>query len=474
MTDLPLDKSASIFEQLQSSALKEGRGFVKRQVTRAPDQSKKRFAYTSARKATGTALAVTGNPLAFAMFLPEAANVGRKLGGTIEDIVRLAPFSKFSDDPAVRRVLANYGPINSSMKVTHKGFTKQDQQIMYDIGAHISRHFQFDYSDLTTFERYFAKTVFPFWVYYKKNTALQVAQLAHKPVTFAVANRIMNFSNENSDMDLGPWKDILPGYFNNINAFQIPVPNKVRGMMGLPEDQPLYLNPKMPFLSINLIPNFVDIIRNPTETNSQKMLEVVAPLFGSVGPFAAVPIPGVKILLEAGTGHNLGLNRPIDYQRASSNDLRQSYVPAPGWIKYVPDELHKFFGVRMNEKAKRLEMSATSKYVLEQMSSPFINNLGQAIPAAGATSEDQGKAKANLISWLTGVRLIPVDVLRLDRNAAYTLLDQLEAEQSDLRSQGKQLSRERQVMLARVRSDIKVINVAYDQREADPSSVRQP
>jgi hypothetical protein len=277
----------------------------------------------------------------------------------------------------------------------------------------------------------------------------------------------MNYVNENPANDhLGPWQEILPSYFNNLNAFQVPVPNSVRDKIGLPHDQPMYLNPKMPFLSINLIPNLYDIVKNPNETSSQKMLETLAPLFGSVGPFAPVPLPGAKIMLEAGTGHNLGLNRPIDFQRASSNDLRQSYVPAPSWIKYLPEALQKgFFHASKNPKTGKLEVTATANYVLQQMSAPFINNLGQSIAVQGASEEEQGKAKANLVSWLTGVRLMPVDVLRLDRNAAYTLQDQLEAEQSELRSRGQQMSIEKQVMLARVKADLKVIEFAYDQRE---------
>jgi hypothetical protein len=468
MSDRPLSETASMFEKLQTQALDSGKGFIKGQVTPKEGVGKVRtYGVTVPRKVAGAAMIAHMNPLAFAMFLPELANAGRKVGGTIEDLVRLAPFMKYADDPQVRRVLAEYGPINSSMKITHKGFSKQDQQTMYDIGAHISRHFQFDYSDLTSFERYVAKSVFPFWVYYKKNLGLQVAQLAHKPVTFAVANRLMNYVDQNGqNYQLGPWKEILPTYFNNLNAFQVPVPNTVRDKLGLPHDQPMYLNPKMPFLSINLIPNLWDILRNPNETTSQKMLEVLAPLFGSIGPFAPTPFPGAKIMLEAGTGHNLGLNRPIDFQRASSNDLRQSYVPAPSWMKYLPTELReKVFHVTKNPKTGKLMITATGNYVLQQMSAPFINNLGQSIAVQGATAEEQGKARANMVSWLTGVRLMPVDVLRLDRNAAYTLRDQLEAEQSELRTQGKVLSTDKLVMLEMVKADLKVIEAAYDARE---------
>lgn len=467
MSDRPIAEDAPMFEKFAGEGLDRGKGFVKGQLTPKPGFSKKRtYGITVPRKAAGVALAAHANPLAFAMFMPEIARAGRRVGGTIEDLVRLTPFMKYSDDPAIRRALAEYGPINSSLQIHYKNFSKADQQTMYDIGANITAHFQFDYSDLTQFERYIAKTIFPFWVYYKKNLALQVAQLAKRPLPFMTAQRLMNYSNENSGMELGPYKEILPAYFNNLNAFQVPVPGSVRKQLGLPKDQPLYLNPKLPFLSLNLIPNLWEVLRDPNQTTSQKMLSVLAPTFGSIGPFAPLPFPGAKILLEAGTGHNLGLNRPIDYQRASSNDYRQGYLPAPSWMKYLPSEIRKdIFHVSKNPRTGKLEITQTANYVLQQMSSPFINNLGQSIPISGANEGEQDKARANLVSWLTGVRLMPVDVLRLDRNAAYDLKNRLESKQSELRSRGSNLSTEDQLILAHVKADLEVINAAYKQRE---------
>lgn len=427
----------------------------------------RQYGVTVPRKLGGVALAATGNPMAFALFLPELGRIGRRVGGTIEDLVRLTPFEKFSNDPQIMRYLAEYGPINSSLRVEYKRFTKADQQAMFDIGADISRKFQFDYSDLTNFERYVAKSVFPFWVYYKNNLALQVTQMVKQPRVLATTSKVINFINENGkNYELGPWEEITPAYFDNLHAFQVPVPASVREMLGLPQDMPLFLNPKLPFLSINLIPNLWPVLRDPNMTTSQKMLEVMAPLFGNVGPFSTLPFPGGKILLEAGTGYNLGLNRPIDYQRQSSNDLRQGYVPAPGWFSYLPEALRdKVFHGYKDPKTGEYKITQTSNYVLEQLVTPFINNLGQAVPQEGGSQASKDRARADLVSWMTGVRLMPFDVLRADRNLAYQMKGMLEAKQSELRQQGLELDPEDAEMLKIVRADLKVIEAVWDERE---------
>jgi len=428
----------------------------------------RQYGVTLPRKVVGTALLATGNPIGFMAFMPEAARAGRRLSGTIEDMVRLAPFLKYSENKQIAGVLAEYGPINSAMMgIKYEGFSAADQAVMYDIGAHISRQFQFDYSNLTNFERYVAKSIFPFWTYYKNNLALQVQQAVKNPKLFGVALKTMNYINDNGEnYNTEPWDNILPAYFENLQAFQVPVPNGIRKQLGLPKDMPLFLNPKMPFLSINLIPNVWSILQDPTKTTPQKLREVLAPVAGAWGPFSPFPMgPGSKIMLEAGTGYNLGMNRPIDWRRVESGDTQQAYTEAPPFMKYLPDQLNKYFGVFKHPESGKIMMSQTGKYIVEQMTTPFINNLGSAVPLQGGTEEDVSRQRADLVSWLTGVRLIPADVLRLNRNAAYTLLNALEAKQDRLESQGKFMSEKDLELLAIVRADLVGIEATWDMRE---------
>ncbi len=442
---------------------------MKQLVTRRPGESRKRYALRQSRRATAGGLLATGNPVGVALLAPEAARVGRVVGTTIEDVVRLAPFMKAAHDPVLLRYMDAFGPIRVPGMV-HPGFTKAQQSAMYDIGANISKHFQFDYSDLTQFERKWAKLIFPFYTFYRKNFVLQMQLLAQAPRGVHTAQAVMNFLNENGDVS-DPMQQLLPEYFDQISAFQVPVPTSIRTKLGLATDQPLYLNPKLPFVSLNLMPDLWDVFRDTGQPTSQKMLQAFAPMLGSIGPLAPLPLPGMKTMLEAAVGQQLGLNKTIDYQRSSSNDWRNSYVPAPAWVQYLPKPVRNFMGIFPYMKTVPSAkpgggylMTATGQYLIDQMATPFVTNLGQVIPAGGV---DTGKTKADTVSWLTGIRLIPVDMLRMHRSWAYRLREILQSKQQDLKDQGKLLEPQDQVTLGMVKAQIQALEAAWDTRQLE-------
>lgn len=428
--------------------------------------SKKRFAARRGRQLAAVGLAPV-NPLSLLMLLPEAAAAGRATSGIIEDVVRLAPFKKAANDPVTRQVLEMYGPITIHGAV-HPGWTKRQQEAMYDIGADLSAHFQFDYRDLTEFERRFAKTTFPFYTFFKKNFTLQVEQMARQPRTLAGWNALTTYMNEVSGEELpANFRRILPEYFDNLEAFRIPLPDFARKKLGLPEDEPVYLNPKLPLISLNLFPPFWDLFRETGEPFPTKLMRVTAPITGQIGPLAPVmglPIPGAKIAFEYMTNKQLGLARPIDYQRANSNDWRQSYRDAPGWVKYLPPQIRGWFGVTETKQGRML-MTSSSIYILDQLSTPFINNLGQSIAPASASEEAVGRARADTVSWLTGVRLMPVDMLKLHRGWGYRLLDMLEGQKQELEDSGRVMDPEDAAALKILRQQMKVIEQSWDERE---------
>lgn len=437
-------------------------------LKRRPKETQKRYALRQSRRVAAAGMLATGNPIGVALLAPEAAAVGRVVGTTIEDVVRLAPFMKAAKDPVLKRYLDAYGPITVP-GMTHPGWDKEVQTAMYDVGAALSKHFQFDYSDLTEFERKFVKMYFPFYVFYKKNFLLQAQLLATAPRGVRSAQQVMNFSNENSDLT-PEMRQMLPDYFDQLSAFQVPVPAGIRKKLGLPADQPLFLNPKLPFVSLNLMPPIWNVFANTAQPTNQKVLSVFAPMLGAVGPFAPVfGMPGLKTILEASVGESLGLNKSLDYQRSQSNDYRQSWVPAPSWVGLMPGPVRDFMGIfpwgqTKKDKQGNWIMTATGQYLLSQMSTPFVNNLGQIIPTGG---QDEGKARADMVSWLTGIRLIPVDTLRMHRSWAYRMESMLEGRRADLKDQGKELDPQDLESLQLVRAQIKVLESAWDRRQAE-------
>jgi len=469
LTDIPVKH---LEPQLYKQAVKDlerGRKLGKKVLTPPPGATKKQaarfYGVTTPRRAAGVVLAAHLNPLSLALFAPEVAGVGRRVGGTIEDLVRLAPFQKYANDPIVRSYMRAFGPLSVD-GMRHTGFTKAEQRTMYDIGAAISKHFQFDYSTMTHAERVWMRSFFPFWTFYKKNMALQVQQLIKQPRTYATTMRLMNYSDEHGQ-DLGQYEGLLPQYFETLQAFQVPVPNAIRDKLGLSHDQPLFLNPKLPFASLNLIPPLWDILRDNRTPSTRRIAETFAPMFGQIGPLAPMPFPGAKLVLEGMTGWNFGMNRPIDFQRVQSGDYRHSYVPASGvsvLLSKIPG-LNKI--VRVHDTSKGKMIDATTQYWIDNLSAPYLNNLGQVVPVTGDTETERNKKRALLVSWGIGVRLMPFDALRLSRNAAYTLKDLLESKQADLKLQGKELNDEDYNMLSMVNDDLEIINDAYDARYPD-------
>jgi hypothetical protein len=469
-------ETASIYAEIQRGleggvqhygpeASVRGKEWVKSLALPREGEKARRYALRQTRRATAAGMLATGNPLGVALLAPEAARVGRIAGTTIEDVVRLAPFMKAAKDPVVAQMLEAFGPITVPGMV-HEGFTKPEQAAMYDIGAALSKHFQFDYQDLTEFERRFAKTIFPFYTFYRKNFVLQAQLLATAPRGVHTAQAVMNFLNNNGDVS-GPMQELLPDYFDQIAAFQVPVPKSLRKRLGLPADQPLYLNPKLPFLSLNLMPDIWDVFRDTGQPTAQKVLQPFAAMIGSIGPFSGVPF--AKPMLEAVVGTQLGLNKTIDYQRGSSQNWRNSWVPAPSYVALLPKPMRDFLGVlpwmdtvQSKRKGGGLLMTATGAYILDQISTPFITNLGQAIPTGG---DDPDKARADLVSWMTGVRLIPVDVLQMHRSWAYRLRSELQAKKQDLKDQGKDLDNQDAHLLDRVNQQVDILERSWDRKQ---------
>jgi hypothetical protein len=469
--------SVSIFAELgQDTELKKILGettpkSVKRRLIELgvprEGESMKRFALRQARRTTAVGLAATANPLALAALAPELVRAGRAVSSAMEDVVRIAPFMKASKDPVLKQYLHAYGPVTIPGN-KHPSFSKGEQKAMYDIAAEMTRQFQFDYTDLTNFERLIAKTIFPFYTFYRKNFVLQTKMLFERPRQTVAALTAINYLNENSDVS-DHMQEMLPDYFENIQAVAMPVPDAIRRKLGLPLTEPLFLNPKLPFLSINMMPPVWDVFRDTGQPTKQKVLAAFAPMTAAIGPWAPVPVPGMKTVFEAATGEVLGLNKTIDYQRAQSNDWRNSWVPAPAWAKYLPEPVRDFMGMfpwmDIEETPKgEFIMTATGQYILDVMSTPFVTNLGQAIPVGGPGYEGE-KAKADLVSWMTGIRLMPVDTLRMHRSWGYRMKSMLESEKADLEDRGERMEPQDMMTLRLVRRQLEVLERAWDRRQ---------
>lgn len=413
-----------------------------------------------------------------AMFLPEAIRVGSKLASDVEEALRMTPFRTYAKDRSIRQVIAANSispPSNFGKWMDDAGFkSNMEKEITWDIGAAMALKYQFDYSNLTHFERYVAKTIFPFYTFYKNNFVLQVQELVGRPrfvgavetmaqASDALANYLEGGISDDENNEA--YRKLLPEYFNKLGMFRVPVPDFIRDKLGLPADQPLYLNPKLPFASLNLFPAFWEIFNEGSVTPStQRMMGILAPVFGAIGPAAAVPIPGIKPLLEYSVGYQLGLAKPIDYQRVQSGNWRNANTEAPGYMQYVPPFLQQMFGVFKDPDTGALKMNSSMRYIADNLATPFITGLGEPLGFVGDSST-AGKRAAGTLAWMSGIRLTPVDPVKLQRGWLYRMENFLEGKALEYKDRGITPPAEDVRLLAQIRAQLKGVEAAYDRRE---------
>jgi len=100
------------------------------------------------------------------------------------------------------------------------------------------------------------------------------------------------------------------------------------------------------------------------------------------------------------------------------------------------------------------------------MATPFITGLGEPLGFIGA-SADSGKKAANTLSWMTGIRLTPVDPLRLQRGWLYRMENFLEGKALEYKERGLQPPADDVALLAQIRAQVKGVEAAWDQKQRD-------
>lgn len=459
------------------------------------DPSKSRQVFTAVRRTYGAAaLSTLAIPdewipdevedalipvVGAAAFLPELMRVGSKVANDVEDAVRLTPFRVAAKDKSYHQLIDAYSispPSNFGKWMDQLDFANPNmaKEVTWDIGAAMALKYQFDYSNLTWTERYIAKTIFPFYTFYKNNFVLQVKEVVNRPrfinafdTTAQASDALANYleGGITDDENNEAFRELLPEYFDKLGMFRVPVPDFVRSTLGLPPDQPLYLNPKLPFASLNLFPPLWEMFNNDSVTTApDRMLQALAPLFGAVGPFAGgLPF---KPLLEYSVGYQLGLARPIDYQRLQSGGWRNSNTEAPGYAAHLPPFIQQEFGIFKDPNTGLLRMNSSIRYIMDQLASPFISGLGEPLGYIANTTES-GRAAANTVSWMTGIRLTPVDPLRIQRGWLYRMENFLEGKAGEYKERGVPPPAEDTILLKQLRGQIRVIESAWDRRQAE-------
>ena len=186
-----------------------------------------------------------------------AYKVGTDVGGTIENTDRLVHF--------VSRLKSGDKPWKAAESV---------------------EKYLFDYSNITAFEANVMKRIFPYYVWMRKNGALQVEQLLEKPFKYALVAKathaIENSNDEKTKMN--------PAYVDRFAQDWIQLPFTVKNPKGVTER--VMLNPNMPYMDLSRIPKITSPIKSIEDLISQ-----MAPM--------------IKAPIELGLNRNMKFEQPI-------------------------------------------------------------------------------------------------------------------------------------------------------------------
>lgn len=152
--------------------------------------------------------------------------------------------------------------------------------------AESSRHFLFDYSDLTMFESSVMKRIFPYYTWMRKNGALQIEQMIEQPEKYRDVAKILSGVESMNNED----EQINKGLVNEFARDWVQTPFNVRNPQGRIE--PILWNPALPFMDFTRIPNPF----HPVDT--------IQDLFVQSNPL-------IKIPLETMTNTNVFFESPI-------------------------------------------------------------------------------------------------------------------------------------------------------------------
>ncbi len=248
------------------------------------------------------------------------------------------------------------------------------------------KKFLFDYQELTPFERNAMKGVVPFFVWLRKNIPLQIEQLVKQPGKFAAIPKakqeIENLSPEINETS-------LPDWLRELYGIRLPIKTK--------SGQPLFINPNLPFQDLGKITDTKDWLSSLT--------------------------PALKIPLEVLTNQQFYWGTPIE------SFPGQTKI-APGFFSYFPKAVRDKLGITMQRQSDGSMKPLASpwiSYAFQQI--PFLNSLGKAVQAGDKSAFDK-------LSWLVGVKLLPIDEAQVKKQnlqnyeeKLQSLVDQIERQQ---------------------------------------------
>lgn len=234
----------------------------------------------------------------------------------------------------------------------------------------VNRH-HFDYGDLTESERQVARRLIPFYMFFARNTRLQVESLGRAP---GVLSHYASLREEADE-----WTPLPDGWAQMLREYQQRgVPMAIPDVAGVGHGQPLLVYPKLPLTDLNQLPSPTHPLDWPGAVGRDLLSR--ASMF-------------VKMPLELLTGLNLFFR-----------DKDKKHVPAPSWAKYLPQDVKDVVGVQEGYATKTGYTMYWSSWFDKFMRVVPATNLGANLGSAEAARHPGGRALP-LISYFAGPKV---------------------------------------------------------------------
>lgn len=255
----------------------------------------------------------------------------------------------------------------------------------YQESAESVNKFLFDYSDVTAFEKNVMRRIFPYYTWFKKNSALQLEMLLEQPEKYRLVAKITGGIESMVDEEDRINKDFV----NDFALDWIQTPFSVTNPEGRKET--VLFNPALPYMDISGIPNPFDIKGSAKD------------MFARLNPMIKVPV-------ELTTNRNVFFDSPIvkegdnsiakevdhalsqfsyyntgkDFASKTGTDLALEALNFGTGIKLLSYDYEKYKAMKIQELSK--EQSSTSKKpnLLEEFGNTLADGFAGAISKAGS------------------------------------------------------------------------------------------
>jgi hypothetical protein len=264
--------------------------------------------------------------------------------------------------------------------------------------ADLASAFHIDYGDVTQFERTGMRRVAPFYTFSARALPIHVKALVNTPGKIAAIEKARQELAYGMGIDDG-WEGQTPEWKQRAVPFGV----KIKG-------ENVALDAALPVAMLNELPTGVD-----PKAYALEMWKFSTGLL----------TPAIKIPIEVGTGQSLFFRKPI-------KDKYTPYVSAPGWVRWLPENVRNGLGVvSITDKRSGKIVPGWdpwTNYAFRQI--PGLATQFQQLTTPGALQS--GRHDWQKVSGVLGVKADPIDPQTAKITTLFNMRNKLDTERTAL------------------------------------------